>query len=796
MADAKQLDVVTVGRSSVDLYGEQVGGRLEDMASFAKYVGGCPTNIAVGTARLGLRSALITRVGDEHMGRFIKEQCEREGVDVRGIVTDPQRLTALVILGIRDKDTFPLIFYRENCADAALGEADIDEDLIASAKAVVVTGTHFSTASLDAASRKAMRLARAHGGRVVLDIDYRPVLWGLTGHGLGEERFVANDGVSAHLQTILPECDLIVGTEEEIHIAGGSTDTMAAIRAVRAAAPEALIVVKRGPMGCTAFPGPIPATIDEGVSGPGFPVEVFNVLGAGDAFMSGFLRGWLRDLPLDGMLPAGQRLRRVRRLAPWLRPGDPVLERARGLSAHRQRASPAARGRQARAGALGHQPQPALAAGAGLRLRPPRPVRGDVRPRRHQPRAHPLLQAAGAERGDDDRGRPQRRRHPARRPLRPGRAGPRHRQGPVDRPAGRAAGLAPLALRGRAGPGLHLARTGRPSTASSASSSTIPTTRRSCAAEQERQVLVLADACRRNGHDLLLEVIPGKSDAPVDDTHARPRHGPLLRAGRLSRTGGSCRIRAAMPAWAAIADEIAANDPHCRGVLLLGLEAPEAELMAAFAMARRHPVCKGFAVGRTIFAQAGRGLARRPDQRPAGDPGHGGRLSPPDRRLGEGGMSELLLRHQAPDAAGLVHRVTPESAGWSLCRLRAVAAAARPEPGAGDRRARGLPRHRRRQGRHRGRRAILVRPRRSRRPVRGQEPVLGLRPLARAVPGDGRDRARARDLLGARRRQPSGAADPAPRPWRPAAAARAPTSAMCGTSCRRASPPIRCSWSR
>ena len=267
------------------------------MASFAKYVGGCPTNIAVGTARLGLRSALITRVGDEHMGRFIKEQCEREGVDVRGIVTDPQR-PALVILGIRDKDTFPLIFYRDNCADAALGEVDIDEDLIASAKAVVVTGTHFSTASLDAASRKAMRLARAHGGRVVLDIDYRPVLWGLTGHGLGEERFVANDRVSAHLQTILPKCDLIVGTEEELHIAGGSTDTMAAIRAVRAAAPEALIVVKRGPMGCTAFPGPIPATIDEGVSGPGFPVEVFNVLGAGDAFMSGFLRGWLRDLPL------------------------------------------------------------------------------------------------------------------------------------------------------------------------------------------------------------------------------------------------------------------------------------------------------------------------------------------------------------------------------------------------------------------------------------------------------------------------------------------------------------------
>ncbi len=78
------LDVITIGRSSVDLYGAQVGGRLEDMASFSKAVGGCPTNIAIGTARLGLKSGLITRVGDEHMGRFIREQCAREGVDVHG----------------------------------------------------------------------------------------------------------------------------------------------------------------------------------------------------------------------------------------------------------------------------------------------------------------------------------------------------------------------------------------------------------------------------------------------------------------------------------------------------------------------------------------------------------------------------------------------------------------------------------------------------------------------------------------------------------------------------------------
>ena len=137
------LDVITIGRSSVDLYGAQIGGRLEDMASFEKYIGGSPTNIACGSARLGLKSAVITRVGDEHMGRFIREQLASEGVDVRGVVTDPKRLTALVILGIRDQEHFPLIFFRENCADMALCEDDIDPAFIKEARCVTVTGNAF-----------------------------------------------------------------------------------------------------------------------------------------------------------------------------------------------------------------------------------------------------------------------------------------------------------------------------------------------------------------------------------------------------------------------------------------------------------------------------------------------------------------------------------------------------------------------------------------------------------------------------------------------------------------------------
>src|SRR6188768_2507322 len=203
------LDLVAIGRASVDLYGQQVGGRLEDMASFAKYLGGSPANTAAGAARLGLKTALITRVGDDHMGRFIREQLRREGVDVRGVITDPRRLTALVVLGIRDRETFPLVFYRENCADMALEAGDVDAALVGSAAAVLVNGTHLSQPGVFGACVRAIEIAKAQGRRVVFDVDYRPVLWGLAGRDRGEDRFVESDAVTRRLQEILPHCDLV-----------------------------------------------------------------------------------------------------------------------------------------------------------------------------------------------------------------------------------------------------------------------------------------------------------------------------------------------------------------------------------------------------------------------------------------------------------------------------------------------------------------------------------------------------------------------------------------------------------
>ena len=286
------LDVISIGRSSVDLYGGQVGGRLEDMRTFRKYIGGSPTNTAAGAARLGLRSAVITRVGDEHMGRFIRERLRAEGVDVRGVITDRDRLTALVLLGIRDRERFPLIFYRENCADMALSPEDIEPELIAETRCVLASGTHLSHPRTEAAILRALDLAEASGAKTVLDIDYRPNLWGLSGHGDGENRFIESESVTARLQAVLGRFDVVVGTEEEFHVAGGAADTIGALVKARAAT-GATLVCKRGAAGAAAFTGQIPASLDGGIAGEAFDVEVFNVLGAGDGFMAGLLKGWL-----------------------------------------------------------------------------------------------------------------------------------------------------------------------------------------------------------------------------------------------------------------------------------------------------------------------------------------------------------------------------------------------------------------------------------------------------------------------------------------------------------------------
>ncbi|MBM6594739.1 bifunctional 5-dehydro-2-deoxygluconokinase/5-dehydro-2-deoxyphosphogluconate aldolase [Microvirga pudoricolor] len=596
------LDVITIGRSSVDLYGQQVGGRLEDMASFSKAVGGCPSNIAIGTARLGLKSGVITRVGDEAMGRFIREQMEREGVSTQGIVTDEARLTALVILGVRDEDSFPLIFYRDNCADMALDEGDVDESFVASAAAVVVTGTHFSRENTAAAQKKAIRIAKAHGRRVVFDVDYRPNLWGLLGHGAGESRYVRSDTVTELLKPILPDCDLIVGTEEELHIAGGSEDTLTAIRAIRAIS-KATIVCKRGPMGCVVFPGEIPDSLDAGVKGPGFPVEVYNVLGAGDAFMSGFLRGWLRDEPLETacayanasgafavsrllcspeiptfpelqyFLKTGSRHKALRfdrdiNHIHWATTRRPASDTLMALAIdHRMQLE--AMAKEVGAPVERVPDFKVLAVQAAARVADGRPGFGMLIDGTYGREA--LFRAADH-------------------PFWIGR--------PVELPGSR-----PLDFENGGSLGAQLIEWPVGHTIKCLCFYH-PDDPPELKEQQERELLRLYDAAQRVGRELLVEIIAGKHGPLKTDTVA----GILQRLYDLGIKPDWWKLepQSDVAAWRAIGRVITANDPFCRGIVLLGLEAPEAELEAAFAAAAQEPQVKGFAVGRTIFNDAAR----------------------------------------------------------------------------------------------------------------------------------------------------------------------------------------------
>ena len=607
-ATGRDLDVICLGRMGVDLYAQQVGARLEDVSSFAKYLGGSSANIAFGTARLGVRSAMLSRVGDDHMGRFLLESLAREGCDVSAVKVDPQRLTALVLLGLKDRETFPLVFYRENCADMALRAEDIDPAFIASSKALLITGTHFSTEGVYQASLQALDYAEQYNVKRVLDIDYRPVLWGLAGKADGETRFVADEAVSAHVQSILPRFDLIVGTEEEFLIAGGGTDLLAALRTVRSLT-DATLVVKLGPLGCTVIHGDIPARLQDGAIYPGVRVQVLNVLGAGDAFMSGFLSGWLEDasderccqlanacgalvVSRHACAPAMPTRAELDYLfnspVPVTRPDqDVALQRLHHVSVPRKQ------WKQLFVFAFDHRWQLLEIA-----------LQHGRDPSRICSLKQLFIQAV--ERVETDL----------------------QRQG-IDADVGLLADqrFGQDALNAATGRGWWIARPvevqgSRPLAfehGRSVGSNLIawphehiikclvqfhPDDEPLLRLEQEAQIKGLYQASLASGHELLLEIIPPK-DHP--STHPDVLYRAIKRLYNLGIYPAWWKIEA-QPAevWQQLDALIEERDPYCRGVVLLGLNAPASALADGFRQAARSTTCRGFAVGRTIFQEPAR----------------------------------------------------------------------------------------------------------------------------------------------------------------------------------------------
>jgi 5-dehydro-2-deoxygluconokinase len=270
------IDVITMGRVGVDLYPEQIGVPLADVRTFAKSLGGSATNVAVAAARLGARSAVITKVGDDPFGPYVRQALEGFGVDARWVGTHPTLRTPVVFCEIHPPDHFPLLFYREPTApDMTLTADELDLAAIRAARVFWTTGTGLSAEPSRTATLTALEARRA--GITIHDLDHRPMFW------------ASESEAGRWAREALKSATVAIGNRDEVAVAVGTRDPREASAALLDLGVQ-IAIVKRGPEGVLA------RTRTQLIELEPVEVEVVNGLGAGDAFGGalayGLLHGW------------------------------------------------------------------------------------------------------------------------------------------------------------------------------------------------------------------------------------------------------------------------------------------------------------------------------------------------------------------------------------------------------------------------------------------------------------------------------------------------------------------------
>jgi 5-dehydro-2-deoxygluconokinase len=271
------FEVLTMGRVGVDLYPQQVGVHLEDVETFAKYLGGSATNVAVAAARYQRRTAVITRTGDDPFGRFVHQALKGYGIDDRFVSSVPGLPTPVTFCEIFPPDDFPLYFYRwPKAPDLEIFAEELDYDAIRAAGVFWVTGTGLCDEPSRTATLAALE-ARTKQSITVLDLDYRPMFWD------------SREQARHWIQQALPHVTVAVGNLDECDTAVGEREPLAAARALHEFG-VGLAIVKQGPKGVLAHDRTVAVEV------PPVPVNVLNGLGAGDAFggalCHGLLAGW------------------------------------------------------------------------------------------------------------------------------------------------------------------------------------------------------------------------------------------------------------------------------------------------------------------------------------------------------------------------------------------------------------------------------------------------------------------------------------------------------------------------
>jgi 5-dehydro-2-deoxygluconokinase len=295
MTIEKKYDLVTYGRSSIDLYSANIGSPFVEIQQFNAYVGGSPLNIAVGARRLGLKSALLTGVGQDQVGEFLLHFLKKEDVETKFIGIKPEARTSAVVLGIEPPDNFPLVYYRNNCADSKVDIDDVIAANIGQFRIMEISATALNVEPTRSAAFYAAEEAKKNNVPVLIDLDFRADQW----------HDARAFGVTA--RAFLNGCTIALGTEEEILATMLSDPNQIKIKNQQISAPEIrgnveesiqsimklgveALIVKRGAEGSRVY-----LKNGEVVDVPGFPVEVMNILGAGDAFAAGFIYGYLMD---------------------------------------------------------------------------------------------------------------------------------------------------------------------------------------------------------------------------------------------------------------------------------------------------------------------------------------------------------------------------------------------------------------------------------------------------------------------------------------------------------------------
>jgi 5-dehydro-2-deoxygluconokinase len=274
-----RYDLITMGRVGVDLYPEQIGVPLAEVSTFAKSLGGSATNVAVAAARLGARAAVITKVGDDPFGPYVRGALRGFGVDDAFVGTHPSLRTPVVFCEIFPPDDFPLLFYREPTApDMTLTVEELDLDAIRDARVFWTTGTGLAAEPSREATLAALR--ERSGGITVHDLDHRAMFWD------------DESEAGRWAREALAHATVAVGNRDEAAVATGTRDPEEAAEALLQAGVD-LAIVKRGPEGVLA------RTRSERVEVPPVPVDVVNGLGAGDAFGGALVHGLLNDWPLE-----------------------------------------------------------------------------------------------------------------------------------------------------------------------------------------------------------------------------------------------------------------------------------------------------------------------------------------------------------------------------------------------------------------------------------------------------------------------------------------------------------------